>query len=678
MSEANTGPEFLQQKYQLNKDPGVTVAARRHEQRTGEVVDQGDFSTRIQNYLNRLDAIINPPKLESRDDFDRKERNLSIIKQSLYRNFVTTPEDIPESYYDSIKRRHKEEGHGDIEIPDDYRQEFAQTIIEDQKRSLDLWVDYLASGDAKYPDWLKYFAFRSVLRMGNYDKSKEVFNERTKGKKTTAPFPELNREALAIVLGDLEKKYSDEKAKPNGSRADFEFTGRYDISAEVKQKYLKALENKNFSQLYALAIEEFKPIAEELLKNTEGKWVKYLKESDPKQLVSSIANYGTGWCLRGEAMAQRYLVRDKNDLHIYYSKDQEGKPVVPRVVIVINQSGNITEVRGVATQENLDSYIGNVVDAKLSEPEFEKEGRAFKKKSADMRTLTVIDGKVKSGQELTGGDLTFLYEIDSPVEGFGYNRDPRIAELRSQRNLAEDMPIVFGCERNQIVHTIREIRSDTKAYVGPLEPDIFDKLQDQNIEHVYTSFPEGKIRIEDLAIGGRPKKQLREDLRHGNIQVSPYVEDQIKHPDFTTLPTSEVIKTVRLRVRDLGFKNGATTADIIGTENDVDEYGKPAPFTKGRMTQLGLALCLPEVGIYQRLKDANQPLGNWYYIAMKPIPDRGGYPDVFILGRYEDGTWLDRPWARPGHGWDPEAQFVFGLRKSETQNPGLFDRIFKR
>ena len=319
MSEANAGTEFLQEKYQLNADPGVKSAAKHHEQCTGEVVDQGNFGVRIENYLNRLNALVNPPELEGDGHFDRKERNLTMIKNALHRNFVTTLDTIPESYYDSVKRRHREEGHGDIEIPGDQRLELAQAIIKDQQGSLDAWVDYLASNDAKYPDWLKYFAFRSVLGMGNYDKSKGVFNERTKGGRTVALFPELNREALAIVLGDLEKKYPDEKAKADKTRTDLEFISRFDISQDSKQKYLKALENKNFSQLYGLAIEEFKPIAEELLKITKGKWVKYPRMSDPKQLVDSLSNYGTGWCIRGEAMAERYLVRDKNDLYVFYS-----------------------------------------------------------------------------------------------------------------------------------------------------------------------------------------------------------------------------------------------------------------------------------------------------------------------------------------------------------------------
>ena len=491
--------------------------------------------------------------------------------------------------------------------------------------------------------------------MGNYDKSKGVFNERTKGGRTVALFPELNREALAIVLGDLEKKYPDEKAKADKTRTDLEFISRFDISQDSKQKYLKALENKNFSQLYGLAIEEFKPIAEELLKITKGKWVKYPRMSDPKQLVDSLSNYGTGWCIRGEAMAERYLVRDKNDLYVFYSLDQEGNLVVPRVVMVINQQGNIAEVRGVARDEHLDSYIGDIVDTKLSEPEFEKEGKAYRKKFSDMRVLTDVEKKVKKGEDLNSADLNFLYEVNASIEGFGYNKDPRIKELRSQRNPQEDMPVVFGCDKSQIAQNAKEINKDTRAYVGHLTPGIFDVLSRHNIEHVYTSFPEGKIRIESLEIGGKSKSQLEQELKQANINISEYAKDMLNNKDFTTFPNPKMLSTIRLKVADL--LPGNPTIDQI--------YAKAK--------ELGLELVPAEVGVRYRLKYKDQPLDEYLYMGMKQIADRRGDPDVFGLGRDEDGLWLFNIWAGPDSGWIPRDECMFSLSKSEPQKPGSFD-----
>ncbi|OGH22292.1 MAG: hypothetical protein A3F31_02655 [Candidatus Levybacteria bacterium RIFCSPHIGHO2_12_FULL_38_12] len=648
----NTGAEFLQQKYQLNTDPGVKASARRFEQRTWEVIPQSSYVLRIQNYLDRLNNIIHPPKLVGKEDAEsRGERNLSMLKHGLHNRFVIKPEEVPEAYFDSIKRKHREEGHGDIEIPDDYRKELTETLIKDQERSLDNWADYLASDDAKYPDWLKYFAFRSVLRMGRYDKQKSSFTERTGG--TVSPFADLNREALAIVLGDLEKKYPNENARSDPGQSDLQFTRRFDISEEAKQKYRQALENKNFAKLYALAIEEFKPISEYLLRVTEGKWVKYPKGSDHRKLVDSIAPYGTGWCIRGEQMAQRYLVRDQYDLHVYYSNDANGNPVVPRVVMVIDRGSTIAEVRGVEKEENLDAYIGDVVETKLSEPEFEQQGRLWKKKSTDMRALTSVDRKTKTGVSLDATDLVFLYEINSPIEGFGYQKDPRIAEIRSQRSVDEDMPIVLGCEKAQIAKSVKEINPQTRGYIGPLEPGIFDILTRYNIDQVYTSFPEEKIRIEDLAIGGRPKEQLQEDLKERNIQTSSYVDDMIKSRDFTTLSNPETIKTAKLKVQDLGLDGSSTTDQIYAKANE-----------------LGLDLCLPEVAVYQRLKDTNQPLGEWYFMAMKQIAGRN--PPVFYLGRNEDGgACLYDYFTLPDDRWSPDDEFVFSLRKAEKKTSKL-------
>ncbi|MEK7606576.1 MAG: hypothetical protein AAB444_00005, partial [Patescibacteria group bacterium] len=478
--------DFLKEKYtDLNKSPEVDSAARRTKARTGQELPMMAVDDRIQNYLDRLKEIFENP------DVAKRERGIEFLKHKLREQFVIKPDEIPEAYFESIKRKHREEGRGDIEIPGDYRLELSETVVADQIRSLDNWIDYLSSNDAKYPDWLKYFAIRSMLRMGRYDKKKKSFTERTGG--TTAPFPDLNHEALAIVLESFERQAKGEQPKFG-----------YDIQEDTKKQFLEFLGRKNFAKLYALAVEEFKPIAEELLKITEGEWRTYSRGADPKPLVDSIAPYGTGWCLRGEAMAERYLVRDKNELQVFYSLDNEGKPTVPRVVTVVNSNNQLTEVRGVAPEENLDPYIGSVVEAKLKEF---SDGEAYQKKSADMKMLTAMEQKVKKKQELTKDDLVLLYEINGTIEGFGYQKDPRIAELRQGRNSEEDMLVIFECTREEIAHVPSQITENTKAYVGQLEPGIFQKLP-EHLEHVYMSFPDKKIRRENVEIGGKSAEQL--------------------------------------------------------------------------------------------------------------------------------------------------------------------------
>ncbi|MCX6766432.1 MAG: hypothetical protein NT170_01450 [Candidatus Moranbacteria bacterium] len=508
----------------------------------------------------------------------------------------------------------------------------------------------MASTESKYPDWLKYYTFRSILKMGRCDKKKKAFTERYGG--AIAPFPDLNREALAIVLGDIEKH--------EGGNSDLEFTKRFDIKEEIKQQYCQLLKQKNFAKLYALGIEEFKPIPEELLKITEGEWKKFSRGSDHNPLVESISDYGTGWCLRGEAMAERYLIRDQNDLYIYYSLDKEGKPNVPRVVMVVNSNGRIAEVRGVAEEENLDPYIGNIVETKLSQPEFEEEGKAYKKKSADMKLLTEIEKKTKTGQRLDKNDLIFLYEIDSQIEGFGYQRDPRIEEIRKARNKKEDMLVIFECSNDQIAEGPEEINENTKAYVGEWNMEIFQKIRKYpRILHLYESFPDKKIFMRTLETDPaiNSPESAEETFEEKNIYRSSWGKDILHKTQFSK--ESRKYDLVRFTVEQLGFSNGATTDEIYQ-----------------RAEKLGLELCPAEVGPQLRLQ---YPGKEWMLIAMKQITDRDGDPDVFYLGWDGGRLALRAGSARPGY-WRSRRRVCFpppqgNLDTLQLENLKIFDAL---
>ncbi len=244
--------------------------------------------------------------------------------------------------------------------------------------------------------------------------------------------------------------------------------------------------------------------------------------------------------------------------------------------------------------------------------------------------------------------LVFLYEINSSIEGFGYQKDPRIAELRKDRNTEEDMLTIFECTKDQIAHVPSEITENTKAYVGQLEPGIFQKLP-ESLEHVYTSFPEKKIRRENVEIGGKSKEQLISEMQAQGINISDYAKSMMENPDFITGTSREEAKLVRLTVADLGFKTSATTDQIYE-----------------RAHALGLELCPPDTGPNYRLQYKDQPLGEWVRIGMKQIAVSDGKPFVFLLERNDDGLWLSDGWARPGLTWDPDREFVFRFRKVEA------------
>jgi len=595
------GEQFLHQKdQQLHTSQPIEHEVER-KRMAGEETSQKPVE-KISDWLKVLERT----HLGHRDEPAVMER----IKDSYHKNYVIKPEDIPESYFGNQKRLAREQGHGDIEITEEMRNQLSEVVVCDQKSTLDKWLDYFTSPDSDgYPMWAKYWAFNQMAKLSSYDKEKHAFAKR--GKDTVAPFPDLNREALAYVVDAVIKK-----------------VGKENLPSEINNpEFEKLLAGANFGKLYAWAIEKVTPTEENELINTKGEWVKYDRNSDHIPLVESLQGHGTGWCVAGESTAESYL--KMGDFYIFYSKDKNGHPVIPRAAIQMNEN-KIGQVRGVAPDQNLDPYIGDVVKKKLAEF---PDGQAYEKKSADMKLLTEIDHKTKSGDKLSKDELIFLYEIDQPIEGFGYQRDPRIAELRSQRESEVDMPIVFECAKEKIARNQAEVNKDTKAYVGPLFPGIFQVLP-EGIEHIYTSFPEGRIRQDAVDIGGTTKEELFRQLEGRGIHISNYARDMLNSPDFTTGKKSESADLVRLTVNDLGFPKGATTNEI---------YRKAE--------ELGLELCPAEVGPQYRLKYTNQPMNEWLRIGMKQITDRGGDPHVFDLARRARGSWLGDDWADPGREW---------------------------
>lgn len=601
-----SGPQFLKEKYSLHTKPEVASAAKRTERRTGEKVAQ-DPSAQIESYLDRFAEIIN------RQDPEKRRHGIEALKRVLHDQFVIKPDEIPGSYWEAQRRMAREQGHGDIEITDEVRRQGAEIIIADQRSSLDTWIDYLASDDATYPNWLKYYAVRGVLGLGGYDKEKHEFAKRSKA--TTKPFPDLNREALAYVLDAVEKHYSKEVI-------DLEAFDQAD-KAQLK----KLLEWANFGKLYAWALEKVTPAEENELLITKGRWVQFPQKTDPmifipagfpKPLVPSLQGHGTGWCTAGESTAKTQL--EAGDFYVFYSLDRTGQPAVPRAAIRMEQD-KIAEVRGIGSEQNLDPYIAPVVQEKLKEF---PDGAAYEKKAQDMKLLTEIERKTNAGQALTRDDLVFLYEIEQPIEGFGYQRDPRIDELRSQRYPEKDMPVIFDCTKDQIAHNPPEINKTTKVYVGQLEKGIFHLVQKYNLEHVYTQFPASKIRRSELTIGGKTAQELLEELTENRINITDSAQKMLENENFFTQKEFEKINLVWLRVRDLGFTQGPTSQQIYG-----------------RAAELGLGFCPNETTPNLLLNDklSSHP---GVFIAMKPIYIHNKFHSLDLI-RNRNVQWPGRP-----------------------------------
>lgn len=602
---------------ELQTSPEVNRAVEREEDREGVKVPNNP-SERIETYMNRLENIFLNP------DDRKRERNLEMFRDKIYDALIIKRENFPESYFELQKRIARERGQTVEEIPENVREQMMEVAIEDQKASLDAWMEYLTEEDVAYPTWFKFYVWNQVIKLSQFDKELGKFKTRTES--TVARYPDIHRGALAQILDVYQKVKEDNK--------------------NLKEPEIREMFSKKFPALYAELISKSLATKIENREEIRGQWIKYSKGSnrEAEKLFLSMQGKGTGWCVEGKTTAHSYI--EQGDFCVYYTNDVESNPTQPRLAIQMT-GNNIGQIRGILPHQEVEPVMQEVLDEKLKE--FGAEADAYRKKSGDMRILTILEKKHENNEPFTKDDLVFLYEINALIEGFGYEKDPRIEELRQGRNKDEDMLVIFECERDQIAHVPSQINENTKAYVGQLEPGIFQKLP-ENLEQVYTSFPDKKIRRENIQIGGKSAEQLISEMETAGINIYSHAKSMLTSREFVPGKNPEEVTLIRLTVADLGFKSTATTDQIYE-----------------RAQTLGLKLCPADTGPNYRLKYKNQPLDEWIFIGMKQISGSDGRPDVFTLEHRSNGLWLHSPWSGPGPGWRTDDKFVFSLRKPPHQ-----------
>jgi len=394
-----TGEEFLNKLYRDMHMSDVVM-------HTAEKQDSPE--KKISRYMERLENVHEIAKGNS--------HKMNLLKQFYYQKYVI--KELPESYINLQKKIYREQGYGEATVTEEVLEKMLKQAQEEQKSSLNYWIEYLTSDDAMYPMWFKYYAFQGMLGLGKFDKEKSVFTKRTKT--MVDGFLELNPEILAQIYTVLSHEI-----------------GEYDLD----QEEIKALEKgDSFKKLYTyyLTKQGFQTNSNE----TDGIWIKYEQGDNYQELLESIQGKNTGWCTAGKNTCQTQL--QNGDFYVYYTKDEEGKYTNPRIAIRMNGKTSIGEVRGVGERQNLEANMVEITNKKLDEfPDKEK----YQKKVQDMRLLTEIDNKVNNGIELTLDELNFLYEIEDEIIGFGYTKDPRIYEIRQRRNYITDLNTLFSSNK---------------------------------------------------------------------------------------------------------------------------------------------------------------------------------------------------------------------------------------
>lgn len=601
---------------ELQTTPEVERAVVREERDSGEKLPNNP-SERIEAYMDRLENIFLNP------DEQKRERNLEMFRDKIYDKLIIKKENFPDSYFELQKRVAREQGHGNIEISEEMREQMMDTAIEDQRHSLDAWIDYLTSPDAVYPAWFKYYAWNQIIKLSQFDKERGEFKKRTST--TVATFPDIYREPLAQIA-DLYERVKDDNQ-----------------DSEARQEF-----DKKFPTLYAELISKSLAALMENREEIRGQWVKYEQGDNEaaQKLFKSLDGKGTGWCTAGKSTAETQI--ESGDFYVYYTNDVSGNPTQPRLAIRMDGKDKISEVRGILQGQNVEPLMQETLDEKLSE--FGTEADAYRKKSEDMRMLTALEKKHECGESFTKDDLVFLYEINSTIEGFGYGKDPRVEELRSDRNAEEDVLTIFECTKNQISHVPSEISENTKVYIGQLESGIFQKLP-ETIEHIYTSFPEKKIHKESVKVGGKSAEQLISETEAVDIYITDTARSMLLNKaEFIPTKNPEDMTLVRLTVGDMGIK---------GRPN-IDQIFE-------RAQSLGLELCPPDTGPNLSLKYRDQSIKKELYIGMKQITLSSRHQYVFSFRHYDGGFALSDSWRNPTHECFGDDEFLFRLRNSKSQ-----------
>ena len=328
---------------------------------------------------------------------------INILKNLYYDKYVIKKENISENYIKYLdKIQFNQYG---VHISPYQERIQKELIIENQKKSLDEWLDYFMSEDAKfYPTWAKYWAFQGMLTIGNFDTNKGIYNKRSKT--TVAPFPELDREILSKSIDLVIKEVNKE---------------------EIEDKDLEQLvKNGNFFKLYTVQLKDKRE--SNFGEETKGEWIKYEQGDNYQKLHQSLQGKNTGWCTAGEETCRNQV--KNGDFYVYYTYDEKGKATNPRLAIRMDGKNRIGEIRGVAKDQNIEPHFEDILSKKLKGfPDAE----SYQKRVKDTQMLTYVYTKYEHNKALTIDDIKFIYEIDDPVWPMGWQRDPRLTEMKENK-----------------------------------------------------------------------------------------------------------------------------------------------------------------------------------------------------------------------------------------------------
>ncbi len=360
------------------------------------------------------------------------------------------------------------------------REEILKHLQDEQLTSYIEWLNYLIVSDGRreYEPWFRYLVLSEITKRDDRGRRRDAG--------TTSGVMPLSMSALARVRDDFtsfiqEYEHQSVMARVADSKDERK------PATEAKTAALNALTGYPFHEKYFGYIADEAQAENEVLNYTNG----WHTITDPEEL--SRISRGTPWCLAGLKVAHDYLMAEESKMRVYF---EDGRPKIATHVV----GEEVREVRGANDSQNLDPKYAEVAEEELAQYE---NAATWHVQAEDARTLGEIFVLCHDNPAapLSAAQLRFLYEVDRPIKGFGYERDERIDTIRGHRSLEEDVRVIFGGDGESSIATdVEEISDATILWNNQLSSEIIEKLIAHGVENIYTAFPRGRVRLSRLAI----------------------------------------------------------------------------------------------------------------------------------------------------------------------------------
>jgi len=328
----------------------------------------------------------------------------------------------------------------------------------------------------------------------------------------------------------------------------------------------------------------------------------------------------------------------------------------PIITIEYNLKTNTIEQMKKANGDYLspeDHFFNDVIDAlkKLRESttDLEKPRDFIKISTNELQNISVSDYCVLT----ENGEVSFRdFDPDSGV----FVLKMGVMKITSETALNDAVKILrvvegINTDESRIARNQGELNDESKVYIGPIFAGFFQRFP--NLEHIYISFPEGKINRGEFVTFGKTGPELTTEIKSRKINLYGNSEFMLQSPEFVVAEPGEKIPTVRLQVRALfSDENNHAYSEILARANE-----------------LGLDFLPHETAADLLLNEETQPkMGEWYRVVSSPITDQSGSPYVFGLGRGGAGLGLYGYWAKPDSEWGPGSGLMFRLPQVSSES----------